>query len=142
MSGPAGHWRVRVYYEDTDAGGIVYHASYLRFFERARTEWLRALGLDHPSLRDRFAVMFAVRRVEIGFHRPARLDDELELVTTLERAQGARLVLVQRALRDAARICEARVELVVINQELRPARLPEPLRDLLARLEAPPDKGS
>jgi len=119
-----------------------YHASYLRFFERARTEWLRALGLDHPTLRDRFGVMVAVRRLEIGFHRPARLDDELELVTTLERAEGARLVLVQRALRDGARICEGRVELVVINQQLRPARVPQPLRDLLAGLGAGPDKGS
>lgn len=142
MSEVGARWRVRVYYEDTDAGGIVYHASYLRFFERARTEWLRALGLDHPTLRDRFGVMFAVRRLEIGFDRPARLDDELELVTGLERAEGARLVVVQRALRDQSRICEARIELVVVNHQLRATRLPEPLRALLGGLGAGADKGS
>jgi acyl-CoA thioester hydrolase len=143
LSAAAGHWwRVRIYYEDTDAGGIVYHASYLRFFERARTEWLRALGLDHPTLRDRFGVMFAVRRLEIAYRSPARLDDELEIATTLERAEGARLVLGQRAERGRTAICEARIELVVVNSQLRPSRLPEPLRARLEGLGAPPDKGS
>lgn len=142
MSAIAHRWRVRVYYEDTDAGGIVYHASYLRFFERARTEWLRALGLDHPALRDRFGVMFAVRRIEIDFASPARLDEELALETTLERAHGARVVLRQRASLGTREVCAARVELVLVNHQLKVARLPAPLRDLLGGLGAGPDKGS
>ena len=81
-------WPVRVYYEDTDAGGVVYYANYLRFFERARTEWLRSLGVDHQALAREAGLQFVVRRAEIDFLRGARLDDPLEI--TVELAQRKR----------------------------------------------------
>src|SRR4029079_19004464 len=88
-------YAVRVYYEDTDAGGVVYHAAYLRFAERARTEFLRARGHDHPGLLARFGGSFAVHRRGEHFHRPTRLDDLLTIETSVSRATGARLELRQ-----------------------------------------------
>ncbi|MGH8164504.1 MAG: tol-pal system-associated acyl-CoA thioesterase, partial [Rhodanobacteraceae bacterium] len=92
-------WRIRVYWEDTDAGGVVYHASYLRFLERARTEWLRALGLSQTQLRDRHGVVFVVRGMTIGFDKPARLDDELDATVALARRRSASLELAQTLTR-------------------------------------------
>jgi acyl-CoA thioester hydrolase len=94
--------RIRVYYEDSDAAGIVYHAAYLAFAERARTELLRCLGLDHATLRARFGLVFTVRRCSIDYLAPARLDDLLEIATRVVRRGGASLELEQRVLRGAA----------------------------------------
>ena len=94
-------WPVRVYFEDTDAGGIVYHASYLRFAERARTEWLRALGFGQRGLAERFGCIFAVRRCGLDCRRPARLDDALVVVTRPRSIGGARLALSQEVRRGA-----------------------------------------
>jgi acyl-CoA thioester hydrolase len=95
--------RIRVYYEDTDAAGIVYHSVYLEFAERARTEMLRCLGLDHATLRARLGVVFTVRRCSIDYRAPARLDDLLEIATRVVRLGGASLELEQQVLRAAPR---------------------------------------
>jgi acyl-CoA thioester hydrolase len=124
-------WPVRVYYEDTDAGGIVYHASYLRFAERARTEWLRALGIVHADLLSRFGCLFAVRRCRIDFRRPARLDDALVVATSLIAARGARLELRQDVLRAGELLVGLDVELALLGPGHRPARLPPDLRTAL-----------
>ena len=97
-------WRSRVYWEDTDAGGVVYYANYLKFLERARTEWLRALGFSQERLKDEMGVVFTVAGLEIDFRKPARLDDELEATVALEGRKRASLNFVQTLRRadDAA----------------------------------------
>ncbi len=115
---------IRVYYEDTDAGGIVYHANYLRFAERGRTEMLRAAGWDHPTLRREHGGFFAVQRCAMVFRRPARLDDLLEVRTSVRRASGARLELDQRICRGDETLVEVEVTLAFIDERLRPRRLP------------------
>lgn len=124
---------VRVYYEDTDAAGIVYYANYLRFIERARTEWVRGLGIDQTRLRAETGIVFAVRSVAADYLRPAVLDDLLEVRTTLRAATGARIVLDQDVWRGQARLFAGVVTLVCLTPAGAPARLP---RDLAARLSA------
>jgi acyl-CoA thioester hydrolase len=127
---PAPHcFSVRVYYEDTDAGGIVYHAAYLHFAERARTEMLRAQGFDHVGLQREHGILFAVRRCTIEFMAPARLDDLLMVETRPLRLGGARMVLEQKVIRDETVLVVLEVELAVLgHQDLRPRRLPEAVR--------------
>lgn len=124
-------WPVRIYYEDTDAGGIVYHASYLRFAERARTEWLRELGYDHHDMRRIFGAAFAVRRCDATFLRPARLDDLVEVVTGWTGHQGARMFLTQDVERAGERLVELKVELVLVGDSMRPLRVPKDFLDLV-----------
>ena len=123
---------IRVYYEDTDAAGIVYHANYLKFAERARTEWLRETGFDHPTLIERFGGRFAVRRCALDFKRPARLDDRLAVETAIKASGGASLTLAQNVLRDGEILVLVEIVLVFINSALRASRLPPPLRQRLA----------
>ena len=92
-------WTLRVYYEDTDAGGVVFYANYLKFFERARTEWLRHAGIEQNELSARDGVMFVVKSTAVDYHAPAKLDDELKLTVTVERLGQASVQFVQRALR-------------------------------------------
>lgn len=127
---------IRVYYEDTDAAGMVYHASHLRFAERARTEMLRCLGLDHGDLRARFGLTFAVRRCVIDFVAPAHLDDLLDVRTRPLRLGGASLHLEQRILRDHRLLARVEVRLALISPTLRVARLPREVIASLASLEA------
>ncbi len=122
---------VRVYYEDTDLAGIVYYANYLKFIERARTEWVRALGVDQGRLKAEEGLVFAVRRVEADYLAPARFDDLLEVRTVLHELGGARIELSQEVWRDAQRLFAARVGLVALRPDGRPARLPAPLRAAL-----------
>jgi acyl-CoA thioester hydrolase len=116
----------RVYYEDTDAGGVVYYANYLRFAERARTEALRALGIPHAELVEQFSLMFVVRRVEMDYLRPARLDDSLVVVTEVEKVGGATIQLRQTvAAEDGTELMVARVQLACVSPgEERPRRIP------------------
>jgi acyl-CoA thioester hydrolase len=123
---------VRVYYEDTDLAGIVYYANYLRFIERARTEWARALGVDQVALKADAGIVLAVRRVEADYLAPARFDDLLEVRTTLQSVTGARIVLGQTVWRGDARLFDAVVTLVALQADGRPARLPPALRAGLA----------
>ena len=131
MSGALHRFPVRVYYEDTDFSGVVYHASYLRFLERGRTEMLRDLGVDQASL---FAadppLGFAVARMEIDFRRPARMDDLLEVETRVVEVGGASLTMRQRLLRSGDLLVEAGVRVAAVSRG-RAARLP---RDVAARL--------
>ena len=127
---------LRVYYEDTDAGGVVYHAAYLRFAERARTEMLRCLRLDHGDLRARFGLTFVVRRCVIDFLAPAHLDDLLDVRTRPLRLGGASLDLEQRILRDHRLLARLEVRLALISPTLRVARLPREVIAALAPLEA------
>jgi acyl-CoA thioester hydrolase len=126
-------WPVRVYYEDTDAAGIVYYANYLRFLERARTEWLVALGFPLSALEREHNAVFVVHRVEIDYRAPARLGDALE-VTVMPAERGrTRLVAVQDVLRGDAFVARARVALAFLDRnDWRPLRMPAAL---LARME-------
>jgi acyl-CoA thioester hydrolase len=130
---PPHRFGLRVYYEDTDLAGIVYYANYLRFIERARTEWVRALGIDQTQLRDEAGLVFAVRRIEAEYHAPARFDDTLTVETRLHATTGARLTLDQTVLRGGERLFEARVMLVAMGLDGRARRLPPALA---ARLPA------
>ena len=123
---------LRVYYEDTDLAGIVYYANYLRFIERARTEWVRALGIDQVVLREQTGIVFAVRRVEADYLRPARFDDLLEVETTLSRLTPARIVLDQRIRRGGEVLFQAQVTLVALTPRGTPSRLPAGLRARLS----------
>ena len=129
---------IRVYYEDTDAAGIVYHAAYLEFAERARTEMLRCHGFDHGALRTGFGVVFTVRRCLVDYHAPARLDDLLEVRTRATRLGGAALDLEQRILREERLLARLEVRLALLGPDLRVARMPPRLRVALDRLKAPP----
>jgi acyl-CoA thioester hydrolase len=134
-------WPVRIYYEDTDASGVVYHAAYLRFFERARTEWLRSLGFSQERLRAELNVAFAVAQITIEFRRPAHLDDALEVTAELARLGGASLDFVQR-LRDPARapavLAQARARIACVDaQRFRPRPVPEILTAALRGERAP-----
>jgi acyl-CoA thioester hydrolase len=124
-------WLVRVYYEDTDAGGVVYYANYLKFMERARTEWLRARGFEQDVLRREAGVVFAVRAVAVDYLRPARFNDLLEVVCHLEELNGASLVFFQEvryAGTDNQPLCTGRVKVACLDAvTLRPRPLPATL---------------
>ncbi|MBL3553634.1 tol-pal system-associated acyl-CoA thioesterase [Rhodovulum sulfidophilum] len=119
---------VRVYYEDTDLAGIVYYANYLKFIERARSEWVRGLGLDQVRLKAESGIVFAVRRVEADYLSPAKFDDLLTVETDLQRFTPARLVLDQAVLRGETRLFGARVTLAALGAGGRPVRLPAEFR--------------
>jgi acyl-CoA thioester hydrolase len=119
---------LRVYHEDTDLAGIVYYANYLKFIERGRSEWVRGLGLDQAALKAGPGIVFAVRRLQAEYLRPARFDDWLEVATRPEAATAARITLCQEVWRSAERLFAARVELVALTPAGRPARLPAVLR--------------
>jgi acyl-CoA thioester hydrolase len=125
---PTHRLRIRVYYEDTDFSGVVYHASYLRFLERGRTEILRAAGVDQSMLHaEGTGLFFAVRRMTIDYLKPARMDDILTVETTTTEVRGATLDIEQRILRDEEVLITASV-LVAALSAGRPVRIPEPLR--------------
>jgi acyl-CoA thioester hydrolase len=127
----AGHRLVqRVYYEDTDFSGVVYHARYLHFLERGRTDYLRLLGVEQGSLvleEEREGLVFVVHRMEIDFKSPARMDDILTILTSTEKAGGAKMILNQEIRRGEQLLIAARVIIAVINSAGRPRRLPEGL---------------
>jgi len=129
-------WPVRVYWEDTDAGGIVYYANYLKFFERARTEWLRACGIHQQALREATGGMFVVSQAQVNYLKSARLDDELLVTTTLTQAARASLTLQQRVLRPASGgqtlLCEATIRASWVNASGKPARIPPVIVQALA----------
>jgi acyl-CoA thioester hydrolase len=128
---------LRVYYEDTDAAGVVYYANYLRFMERARTEWLGSLGVEVAELERAHGVVFVVARMEIDYRAPARLGDRLEATLTLVELGRARMVAVQDVRRESAALARARVTLGCIDRaSWQPARIPGTLRAMLhGRLE-------
>jgi acyl-CoA thioester hydrolase len=127
-------YRLRVYWEDTDAGGIVYYANYLKFIERARTEALIALGLSQTELRARLGLVFAVRALSAEFLAPARLEDQLLVTTRAGAVGGARLEMAQEVWRDATCLAKCRVTLACLGPEGRPARMPAELKAALGQL--------
>ncbi|MEJ0017670.1 MAG: tol-pal system-associated acyl-CoA thioesterase [Acetobacteraceae bacterium] len=125
-------YAVRVYYEDTDAGGVVYHASYLRYAERARTEALRDAGIPHAELVSRFTLMFVVRRIEVDYLRPARLDDSLTVVTEPLAVGGATVTLRQDVRGPEGSCAVLTVRLACVKPgEGKPGRLPQRWRTVL-----------
>jgi len=128
-------WPVRVYYEDTDVGGVVYYANYLKFMERARTEWLRALGFDMSAVAREHRCHFVAQRAEVDYLRPARLDDQLVTTVRLARAGHARLVLEQEVLKDGQCLARGKVTLACITTDTwQPAPMPAVLKATLEKL--------
>jgi acyl-CoA thioester hydrolase len=123
---------LRVYYEDTDLAGIVYYANYLKFIERARTEWVASLGLDQVRLKAEQGIVFAVRRVEADYLRPAKFADALVVETKLQSLGGARIVLEQAVLRGGERLFASVVTLVCLGEDGHAVRLPAEVRARLA----------
>ena len=123
---------VRVYYEDTDSGGVVYYANYLKFLERARTEWLRAAGFEQPELMRDHNVIFVVRSVAIEYLLPARFNDALDVTVRLEKLGSCTIDVFQTVERDA-RLAEARVRIVCVDQRngFKPVRIPTFIRQQL-----------
>ena len=123
-------WPVRVYYEDTDTGGVVYYANYLKFFERARTEWLRNFGLNQDKLAREEGLMFVVRRAQLDFVRPARLDDMLEVSVEPTKLAHVYVDLVQEARGAGELLARAEVRVACIRQrDFRPSAIPKSLRE-------------
>ena len=119
-------WTVRVYYEDTDAGGIVYYANYLKFYERARTEWLRSLGIDQQTLRDQDGAIFVVRSANIDYRASARLDDEVTITLNVEKLGGASVHFTQQAWRGDTLLSSADVKVGCVDAAtMRPRSLPD-----------------
>ena len=120
---------IRIYYEDTDAGGVVYHANYLNFAERGRTEWLRALGHQNSDLRGEYGVIFVVKHVDIDYIKPAFLDDQLKLVTQVKTIKNSSLIMKQCVIRNGEKLTDMDVVLVCVDiKTLKPVRLPDILR--------------
>ena len=125
-------WNARVYFEDTDSGGVVYHANYLKFMERARTEWLRSLGLNQIKLKQEDKVIFVVRKIDIQYKIPARFNDELLIQTDCVKTTDYSIMLKQNILRDRQIITEGKVEIVCINSDLfKPVRIPKMAKQLM-----------
>ncbi len=123
-------WPVRVYYEDTDTGGVVYYANYIKFFERARTEWLRAVGVSQQSLAQTHLVMFVVKNTAVDYHAPARLDDELKVTVVVERLGRASVQFLQEAWRvtgsEPMLLASGRVKVGCVDTaSFRPSTIPD-----------------
>ncbi len=130
---------IRVYYEDTDAGGIVYHASYLKFAERGRTESLRVEGFDHQRILRDFNIILIVKHIEIDYRAPSRLDDLLEVRTSVSALGNASLTMEQTIARENKELAALKVVIVAVEPEGRPVRIPPQLRQIFAA--SLPDQG-
>ena len=125
MMGTAFEHPIRVYWEDTDAGGIVFYANYLKFFERARTEWLRALGIGQHALREETGGMFVVSETAVKYHRPAKLDDVLSVTASMAEGGRASLVIAQQAWLGDTLLCEGTIRIGWVDAAtMKPARIP------------------
>lgn len=121
-------WPLRVYWEDTDAGGVVFYANYLKFFERARTEWLRSLGIEQQALTDATGVVFIVRSTSVEYNAPARLDDQIEIRTTIERVGPASVQFAQEAWRGELMLAAGAIRVGCVDRNtFRPTPIPAPV---------------
>jgi len=121
-------WPTRVYHEDTDSAGVVYYANYLRFMERARTEWLRARGFEQPELARKYGIAFVVSALTIEYRRPARFNDLVSVTVEPAELGASRIVLLQRVLREREELVVASVRLACVNTlKLKPVRIPGPV---------------
>ena len=126
---------VRVYYEDTDAGGVVYYANYLKFMERARTEWLRSFGLEQQMLSANERVIFAVRAIKVDFLKPGRFNDLLEATVNVRRIGGASLTFMQQIQRATTTLCQAEVKVACLDAQLfRPRAIPGHIASQLGKV--------
>lgn len=125
------HWPVRVYYEDTDAAGVVYHSNYLKFMERARTEWLRAIGFSQEYLREREGILFVVAAMNIRFRKPAVFDEELNIQSTIKNMNTASLNFIQTITNAQYDIvCNAEVTVACLRADtFRPCRIPDNIKE-------------
>lgn len=148
MSDLSGHmaagehrYPLRIFYEDTDAGGIVYYARYLHFAERARTEFLRLAGIEQSEVRAGFDVVLAVRRCQVDYLRPARLDDLIEVRSRLTEMRGAKFGAVQSIRRAGEELVHLVVEIASVRGDGRPTRIPAPIRAALQPFVQPLEQG-
>ena len=126
------HWPLRIYYEDTDSGGVVYHSNYLKFMERARTEWLRDFEIDQKALKDNLNLMFVVHEIDIKFIRPAVFNDEIEVQTKLEKLRSVKIELEQKIFRSSELLIESRVVVASVNSiSMKPMRIPNEIKLLM-----------
>ncbi len=125
----------RVYYEDTDAGGVTYHASYIRFAERARTEMLRTLGYGQKQMREKDGVLFVVRFLEAEYLKPAHLDDMLHIESCVESMSRTSMVLLQKVYRVKELLCAMRVVIICVSKEMKPIRIPPTLKTKLESMQ-------
>jgi acyl-CoA thioester hydrolase len=127
------NWMLRVYYEDTDAGGIVFYANYLKFFERARTEWLRAAGVNQQQMVAQHQAMFVVKSTAVEYHAPARLDDEIRVAVIVERLGRASVQFIQQAWCGDRLLCSGKIKVGCVDAlSLRPSAIPEPVLAMIA----------
>lgn len=121
-------WPIRIYYEDTDAGGVVYHSNYLTFMERARTEWLRNLGVEQDELRDKDGVIFAVRSVQVDYFLPAKFNDELLISSEVIKKGKASITLGQEVIRNSEVLCKGIIKVASLDDKIfRPRAMPDVL---------------
>jgi acyl-CoA thioester hydrolase len=133
MSSPVFEWPVRVYVEDTDMGGVVFYANYLKFFERARTEWLRNLGVTQQILMDKYSQIFVVGRIAVDYVKSARLDDELRVMVEVERIGRASVHFLQSAWCGETLLARARIQIVSVSlPQMRPVAIPS---DILEKMQ-------
>ena len=129
------NWPIRVYYEDTDAAGVVYHSNYLKYMERARTEWLRAIGFSQQVLREKSGNIIVIAELDIKFIKPAKLDDLIEVKSTLIKVSGASFLFDQIIEKSQEKICTARVKGVCLDAlTFKPQRLPAALKSELSHV--------
>ena len=125
-------WPVRVYYEDTDAGGIVFYANYLKFFERTRTEWLRASGVNQQKMKDTYQCMFVVKATAVEYHAPAGLDDELKLTVVVERLGRASVQFIQEAWCGDRLLVSGKIKVGCVDSvNVRPKPIPKEIFELI-----------
>tara|TARA_B100000965_G_scaffold340745_1_gene309200 strand:+ start:181 stop:576 length:396 start_codon:yes stop_codon:yes gene_type:complete len=124
-------YKVKVYYEDTDSGGVVYYANYLKFFERARTEFLNSLKLSNKILLKNHGVLIVVKSCNIEYKKSAKLEDELEIVSSVISKTKTSFIMKQLVKLDKVLICDALTHLVIVNQESKPVQIPKILNDFL-----------
>lgn len=131
------NWPVRIYYEDTDAAGVVYHSNYLKYMERARTEWLRATGHSHESLREREGIIFVVTDMNISFIKPACMDEQIEVQVSLIGAGGASLRFLQTIFNESEEmVCRAEVDVACLDSgTMKPKRIPNPIKVKLTHVD-------
>ena len=119
-------WSIRIYFEDTDSGGVVYHSNYLKFMERARTEWLRSLQLNQLNLKKKDKIMFIVANVNIDYKKAARFNDELDIETSLDKIGASKVDLTQNIMKNSELYTSAKVSIACIHSEtFKPQRIPK-----------------
>lgn len=128
-------WPIRVYYEDTDAGGVVYHSNYLNFMERARTEWLRALGFEQTTVKENLGVIIVIHSLSINFKKPAYFNDMLEVNCTLANIGRSSIEMAQTITRDGVLLIEAQVKAAFVNAaSFRPVGIPDEMKQIMTEL--------